>query len=268
MRLRVIACNVLFRELSYLSAYTPHTIDAVYVDRRFHETPDELRAEVQAQIDAAEEMRYEYDAILLGYGLCSNGLADIQARRTPLVIPRAHDCITLLLGSKQRYNQSFHSEPGTYYYTPGWVEREGARKERTSVQGEAARDVIYAEYVAKYGEENAAYLMETLHTWYKNYTRAVYIHNGLTRFAEAEEQARKVAEEYGWKFQETDGDMRLMKLMLDGRWREEEFLIVGPGERTQGAYDDETVMTAVPGEPDQAPLKVAETVEPMPGLSP
>lgn len=267
MRLRVIACNVLFRELSYCAVASPHTIDAVYVDRRFHETPDDLRAEVQAQIDTADEMRYDYDAVLLGYGLCSNGLADVQARRTPLIIPRAHDCVTLLLGSRQRYNTYFFDHPGTYYYTPGWVEREGARKERTSVQGEAAREVIYAEYVAKYGEENAAYLMETLHTWYKNYTRAVYIHTGLRRFPDMEAQARKVAEEYGWAFEETDGELRLLRALIDGQWHDDEFLVVGPGQRTEGTYDD-AIMRAVPGDGREPSRGAAQNHQPTPGLSP
>jgi hypothetical protein len=265
MRLRIIACNVLFREISHCAAYSPHTVDAAWVDRRYHESPEELREEVQRQIDAAEAMRYDYDAIVLGYGLCSNGLANIEARETPLIIPRAHDCITLLLGSKQRYDESFRDQPGTYYYTPGWVEREGTRKERTSVQGQTARDKIYAEYVAKYGEENAVYLMETLHTWYKNYSHAVYIHMGLVRFPEMEAQAQKVAAEYGWAFEETNGDLRLVRAMVEGHWPEEEFLVVGPGQRTEGAYDD-AVLRAVPG--DGREVATTTTPQETPGISP
>jgi hypothetical protein len=267
MRLRVIACNVLFRELSYTAAYSPHTIDAVYLDRRFHENPDDIRREVQAAIDLAEEERYDYDAIVLGYGLCSNGLAGIQARKTPLIIPRAHDCITLLLGSHRRYMQFAQEAPGTYYYTPGWCEREGARKERTSVQGEAARAVIHQEYVEKYGAENAEYLMETLHTWYKNYTRAVYIQMGLVRFPETEEQARKVASDYGWAYEETDGDMRLLRSLTGGDWPEQEFLLVPPGYRTEGAYDD-NVLRAVPGNGEETPVVERQAPAAIPGISP
>ena len=36
--------------------------------------------------------------ILLGYGLCGNGLDGLSARHTRLVLPRAHDCIGLLMG--------------------------------------------------------------------------------------------------------------------------------------------------------------------------
>jgi len=38
------------------------------------------------------------------------------------VVPRAHDCITLLLGSKERYAKLFGERPGTYWYSAGWLE--------------------------------------------------------------------------------------------------------------------------------------------------
>ena len=50
-----------------------------------------------------------YEAILFGYALCGNGLLGLTAFTVPLVIPRAHDCITLLLGSRQQSAQSGES---------------------------------------------------------------------------------------------------------------------------------------------------------------
>lgn len=40
-----------------------------------------------------------------------------------LVIPRAHDCITLYLGSRQRYLEQFNARPGTYWYSLDYLER-------------------------------------------------------------------------------------------------------------------------------------------------
>ena len=70
---------------------------------------------------AVDESRYE--AVLFGYGLCSNGLVGLTARNVPLVLPRAHDCITLFLGGKERYLEYFHAHPGVYFKTTGWIER-------------------------------------------------------------------------------------------------------------------------------------------------
>jgi hypothetical protein len=62
-----------------------------------------MSARIQESIDRVDPARHE--AVLLGYGLCNNGVVGLHAP-VPLVISRAHDCITLLLGSRERYNHS------------------------------------------------------------------------------------------------------------------------------------------------------------------
>ena len=42
---------------------------------------------------------------------------------SPLVLPRAHDCITLLMGSRTEFERYFQDHPGVYYRSTGWVER-------------------------------------------------------------------------------------------------------------------------------------------------
>jgi len=54
--------------------------------------------------------------------LCGNGLNGIRAGQHILLIPRADDCIAILLGSYQVYKQEFQSAPGTYYLSKGWLE--------------------------------------------------------------------------------------------------------------------------------------------------
>ena len=58
------------------------------------------------------------------------GLRPVQQRpggpdrpHIPLVPPAAHDCITLFLGSRQRYMEYFQAHPGAYFKTTGWIER-------------------------------------------------------------------------------------------------------------------------------------------------
>ena len=80
-----------------------------------------MRREIQARIDAADAGPCE--AVALGYGLCGNGLAGVEARTKPLVLPRAHDCITLLMGSRQTFDYYFGEHTGVYYRSAGWVER-------------------------------------------------------------------------------------------------------------------------------------------------
>ncbi len=97
MRLKIIACEVLFREICLCAAHTRNIISTEFLERGLHDNPDSLRSEVQRKIDETDES--EYEGILLGYALCSNGVMGVQARGIPLVIPKAHDCVTLFLGS-------------------------------------------------------------------------------------------------------------------------------------------------------------------------
>ena len=99
MRLKVIACEVLFREICLCAAHSQNIISTEFLIRGLHDNPDTLRSEVQKKIDETDEG--QYDAILLGYALCSNGIVGIQARGIPLVAPKAHDCVTLFMGSRE-----------------------------------------------------------------------------------------------------------------------------------------------------------------------
>ena len=124
----------------------------------------------------------KYDGILLGYGLCNNGTRDLHAP-IPLVIPKAHDCITLLLGSKENTRAFFDKNPGTYYLSPGWIERNTDKYEGEQSIPQQLGIASYEEYVAKYGEEDAQYIMETLGGGLQQYTKIAYIDSGVGDFS-------------------------------------------------------------------------------------
>ena len=91
--------------------------------------------------------------------------------QTPLVIPRAHDCITLFLGSKERYTKRFEESPGTYYYSSGWIERKDGSTEQGNMRliNEEAKKKRFDSYVEKYSLDNAQYLVEMESQWTTNY---------------------------------------------------------------------------------------------------
>jgi len=131
IRLKVIACDVLNREISFLSSQSRCYVDVSFIHQGLHSTPDKLRTFLQQEIDKAnEEFQYNYhstaphyDFIILAYGLCSNGITGLKSGKIPLVVPRAHDCMTLLFGSKEKYKEYFDANPGTYWFSSGWIER-------------------------------------------------------------------------------------------------------------------------------------------------
>jgi hypothetical protein len=232
-----LTCEALARSIYASAARSPHTVSVRLYRQGLHNTPKRLQAALQDAVDAIEPG--ECDAILLVYGICGTSTLGLTAHHTPLVIPRAHDCITLYLGSRQRYQAEFDAQPGTYWYSLDFMERQepGA----TVVLGAANLDVIedvYEEYVEKYGRDNADYLMEVMGEWGKHYTRAVYIDMGVGDGQAFEKLAQDEATRRGWVFERREGNRRLLEMLINGEWPEDEFLVVPPGHAIQQTGED------------------------------
>jgi hypothetical protein len=122
MRLKLLACEIVYRELCAAVSRSVNQVDAEFLPKGLHDVGQAgMSSRLQEALGRVDESRY--DAVLLGYALCSNGLVGLAARSVPLVVPRAHDCITLFLGSKERYLEYFQNHPGVYFKTSGWIER-------------------------------------------------------------------------------------------------------------------------------------------------
>jgi len=254
MRIRVIACDVLRREIYWCAARAPHAVDVTLLAQGLHDNSDLCRGQLQPLVDETDPA--EYGAIVLGYGLCNNALAGVRAGRVPLVIPRAHDCITLLLGSKERYARLFAEHPGTYWFSRGWLEyhAEGGERfepmqksglgpdRRASPRRSGATPwrsrADFADLVAKYGEDNARYLAEFFDGWKQHYTRAALIEFDGDRDERLADKVRAICLERGWEFARVAGDLSLLEAGLAGRWDAERFLVLAPGERVRACYDE------------------------------
>ena len=178
MRLLALTCEVLARSVYLCAARSPHVVDVRLNRRGLHDDPPNLRAILQAEID---EIGAPYDAVVLAYGLCGGATAGLRAGAIPLVVPRAHDCITLFLGDRGRYQAEFTANPGTYWYVQDYLERtdDGSAFGGVGAVSDASARATYEEYVAKYGEDNAAYLMEALGGWSSHYDRAAFVDMGV-----------------------------------------------------------------------------------------
>jgi hypothetical protein len=245
-RYQLIACEVAYREVCFAAAVSRNIIDLKFLTQGLHDLESRSMAEhVQEAVDGVPAGRYR--AILLGFGLCNCGLAGVRARGIPLVLPRAHDCITLFMGSKEAYQRDFESNKGTYYLTTGWLERDKDNLEDTmgredNMLRKMGLDKTCEEYAAQYGEEYARMIMATL-TGLDHYQRMTHIEMGLAPEAEqrAIEHAKAEAARRGWTHETIKGRMDLFLGLVNGEWDETKYLVVRPGESIQQAYDERIV---------------------------
>ena len=244
MRLKLIACEIFYRELCAAIARSANLVDVEFLPKGLHDVGQEGMSrrlkEVVGRVDQSQ-----YDAVVFGYALCSNGLVGLAAREIPLVVPRAHDCITLFLGGKERYLDYFQSHPGVYFKTSGWIERgDGlAQLQGESTEHLSGMNSTFEELAAKYGEDNARFLHEQLGDMTRNYTGLTFIEMGIEPDDRFEQQTRRDAAERGLKFEKLAGDMTLIQDLLDGRWDEDRFLVVPPGCRVAASFDERIIKT-------------------------
>jgi hypothetical protein len=247
-RLLMIGCEIFCREAAAAMAQSPCIVDVEYMPKSLHDIGEEaMSSRLQGRIDASLASRARDawpDAIVLLYGLCNYGVRGLNAP-VPIVIPRAHDCITLFLGSGRRYDEHFHANPGTFYRSPGWIERDGDPDANpASVTRQLGIIHDYAALVEKYGKDNADYLMETMGDWFKNYRHVSLINTGVGPSEEYRRICRDEAREKHWTYEELAGDTVLIAKLLNGDWDERDFLVLQPGEKIAASNDASVICAA------------------------
>ncbi|MGO8757583.1 MAG: DUF1638 domain-containing protein [Terracidiphilus sp.] len=240
MRLKAIVCQVFTREFEHILARSPHTADIEIIPMGLHSLGAEMRPHLQERIDAADSLGY--DAILLGYALCGRGTEGLHARTTRLVLPRAHDCIGVLMGDRHRYEKYFAGHPGVYYRSPGWVEfqttdlkLQPAFAEQKNVLGEQS---TLEEFVAKYGEDNGRFLYDQFSAFRRHYSGLTYISTGVAADEACRSRARAEAAKEAWTFEEVAGSLSLLDRLVNGPWDEADFLVVPPGTEVRATLGE------------------------------
>ena len=207
MRFKLLACEIFFREISSLLADSPHQIDVEFLPQQWHTVGTaRMKSRLSECLAAVDESCY--DALLLAYALCSNGIVGLSTKKIPMVVPRAHDCITLFLGSRERYLNYFAANGGTYFMTTGWFERDKTVHDGIEIM--------------------------------PFYSKLAFIEMGIEPDDTFERRARVIAEERRWKFEKLTGDLSLLRRLLDGDWNND-FLIVPPGSEIQAAYNGDVI---------------------------
>lgn len=211
----IIACRVM---QGLLGTLLPPGQSVTYLEVTLHNTPKKLAAALQHEIDTVTRP----SNIIIGYGLCGNGLVGVKSGAHTLIIPRTHDCVAIFLGSHQRYVQRFFANPNTYYLTRGWLE----------AKDEPLQD--YLDYVRDYDEETADYLVEMK---YRHYRKLCMVGFNQQELEECRPMAQRVAEfcarRWNMEYEEIIGSTALLESMLKAPARlgsnDPDFVVVPPG---------------------------------------
>lgn len=211
----IVACRALEPEIEQLDP-AAHGVETHYLDQDLHRLPHLLPEEIQAVVD---RIAPRVSTIALGYGLCSNAVVGVVAPAQGLVIPKVHDCIALLLGSREAYQEAFRRRAGSYYLTRGWLD------EQKDPIG-----VMTNDYVPRVGREDAEW---ALREEMKHYTHIVLIRTAATDIERCRARGEQNADFLGMTYEEVEGRSEYLRRLVAGQYDGDDFLQVGPHERVE-----------------------------------
>lgn len=213
----LLSCSVfesVFRDNGYENKFD----EKIYLEIGLHNTPKRLTQAVQERINQITQP----SLIVLGYGLCGNGLDGIQSGIHTLLISRADDCIMLLMGSREKFFEERSKNPGTYFISKGFLEAELNPLEE------------YKLFVDKYGEKTALKVMDVQ---FRHYSRLIFVAHAREDFDDYQEKIQPVVEffsRWNMEYQEYLGSLDYLQRLLDqaadvNQLNDNDFIVVPPG---------------------------------------
>lgn len=212
----VIACQV-FQDV--LNRLFPSKLDGniSFLDYGLHRTPNKLARTLQETIDRIEQP----SLIVLGYGLCGNGLNGIKAGKHTLLVPRADDCIAMFLGSYAAYRKEFDAVPGTYYLSKGWLE--------------SGSNPLYEyqEYEKRLGAEKAMWVMDQQYQHYKRLVFVAHSQEDLEIYRAKAQEVAVFCQRWGMRYEEIQGSDFFVRQLVEMTYSpenvNEDFVLIRPG---------------------------------------
>lgn len=209
METAVIACKTIETELGAAMAATGKDYPVLWLESGLHNDPQRLNARLREELGKLRGGR-----ALLAMGFCGNSVNGLRAEGFELVIPRADDCITLLLGGTER-RARITRELAAYFLTEGWL------------RGEQNLWVEYRHTVKKYGEKRAKRISEVM---YSHYRTLALVDTGAEPVGPLLESTRIIAETLGFAQEVIPGTLSWLEELLTGPWGEPRFIVKRDGE--------------------------------------
>ncbi len=200
----LIACSMIEDEINdVFDRFECGNIEIRWMERGYHNDPDELRSVIQQEIDKAEADGA--DTVILAYGLCGKGAAGWHTQKAVLAMPRFDDCCNIMLCTGKREKRNL-LEAGNMYLTKGWSKDEGALLSMLDKAKE------------RYGERRGLKAMKLM---FDSYTKVTVIDTGCYPLDPVEEYAEKCAEILELKKCTVPGSNEVLRKLITGDWDED-----------------------------------------------
>ena len=205
----LIGCRTLERELREASRRTGVCCPCVWVESGLHNVPARLTDRLAREL---ERLPAGVGRVLLGFGYCGGAAAGLTTGPYELILPRADDCITLMLGSYRRRLEMMREE-GAYFLTQGWLDGERNIWE----------EFLYAR--RRYGEKQARRIFASM---LSHYSRLAVVDTGVSDMEQLGQTTEMIARELGLRHQAVPGTLSLFERLLTGPWDDAHFLTAPP----------------------------------------
>lgn len=240
MFLKFICCAAFARMAYTYSAASKNTIDLELIPMLAHLDPDRLHSLLMEKIEQSAK-EHDYDAIVLGYGLCGNAALGLTSP-IPLIIPRMHDCCTMFCGSRDKFIEEFGKCPSMRWSSACYFERSDMLNLVNGRRFDYKTSEEFLEYVEKYGEDEAEELWAMMHPAIETDEAAYISVPGFDNDTYFNMYKEEIDSE-NKKIKMVEGSTDLFQQLLNGPWDDnEEFLIVRPGQTIVGLYSLRDVM--------------------------
>ena len=212
MKTVIIACRTVEKELNAAMQRTQTGHGVIWLDSGAHASPEKLHLLLKKTLAETEAQR-----VLLAMGFCGGALKGLRSGDFELIVPRADDCISLLLGSVEKRLAVSRAE-AAYFLTDGWL------------NGEWNLWTEYRYTLENYGEETARTVAEML---YGHYRTLGVLDTGVRSPEPLLERTKVIADTLHLTQKVIPGTLAWLERLLTGPWEEGSFLLLPPhGEIT------------------------------------
>jgi hypothetical protein len=197
MKIGVVACNIMQRELDKLLAEMPEIAEVIYLDGALHVHPLKMKESIR---DEVNKLKGRVDLVFLGYGYCQSLKGFEEEFDFPVILPQVDDCIGLLM-TPERYAEEVRKEVGTWFMTPGWAE----------IGAEMVIKELHLDRARKYGKDP----LEMAQRLFTHYKRGLFIDTGVGDDEHFLAKAQEFCTDFNLTLERTEAEPALLKAWLE-----------------------------------------------------